>query len=199
MKIPDDMTDRWPRFELEIFQEPTGIPNEWDAELLAKGAPKGLVGGRYKALSGLTLLEVPNYGPLVRFGSHMLCGAVCLDPRSGAIVDIGYVETETAYLPRGFIGSPSLVNSSLDQFITSVRAVIARFPYDSGEYNSDDVPDEVIDRFWDECDRAVGEMREALRRIDPVAIYVDGFWETFLDDVQMGDFSTARIFRNTET
>ena len=146
MKIPDDVTDRWPRFELVTFPEPTGIPNEWDAELLAKGAPKGLIGGRYRVASKLALLDAPSYGPLVRFGFHMLHSAVCLDPLSGAIMDIGYVETETAYLPRGFFDSPSLVNSSLDQFISSVRAVIARFPYDSGEYNSDDVPDEEIDR-----------------------------------------------------
>lgn len=29
--------ERWPRFKIVTYSAPTGIPNGWDAELLAKG------------------------------------------------------------------------------------------------------------------------------------------------------------------
>ncbi len=189
MKIDGDAADKWPRFELVTFLEPTGIPNRWDAELLTKGAPKAALGYMYRAARELTLIEAPGFGPLVRFGSSALYHAICLDPRAGAIVQIGYMESETANLPQGAFGHPTLVNSSLDRFIASVRAIIARFPYDSSVPGRPVDNDEELDALTQEWERAADEMQETLYRIDPAIREVDGFWETFLWDVRIGDFS----------
>jgi hypothetical protein len=56
----------WPCFTLVTCKAPTGIPHGWDAELLEKGAPDGLV---CRAARELTLLEHPDAGPLVCFGT----------------------------------------------------------------------------------------------------------------------------------
>lgn len=50
--------------------------------------------------------------------------------------------------------------------------------------------DSSLDRTRAELDRAVDDLKRALSAIDPTAMEdLDGFWMTFLDDVQMGDFS----------
>src|SRR5215472_16800905 len=66
--MPDIHVDRWPHFEMVTFSEPTGIPFGWDKELVSKGVPKDLLGA-YNVAHELTLLEVPDYGPLVCFGA----------------------------------------------------------------------------------------------------------------------------------
>jgi hypothetical protein len=189
--MSDNTADRWgARFELVTFSEPTGMPHGWDAELLRTGVPKVLF-GCYEAANELTLLEVPHDGQLVCFGASGPYGSVCLDPRTGAIV---YVNT-----PEGkVLAPPRFVNSSLEQFIASVRAVLDRFPFDSegtGEGRErDDLADEWAheDKLINEWDQAGSELTETLRRIDPAvgAVPRDGFWMTFMGDVQMGDFST---------
>jgi SUKH-4 immunity protein len=67
------------------------------------------------------------------------------------------------------------VNSTLKQFCESVESVIQRYPF---EDPSDDL-DEV----------AEGPRRE-LAQIDTAAAAHNGFWETFTDDVAMGDYLT---------
>jgi hypothetical protein len=66
--MPATPVDRWPHFEMVTFSAPTGIPFGWDQELVSKGVPKDLL-GQYHAAHELTLLKVPNYGPLVCFSS----------------------------------------------------------------------------------------------------------------------------------
>src|SRR5581483_2744499 len=183
--------DRWPHFEMVTFSEPTGIPNGWDVDLLRKGVPKSLL-GRYDAADELTLLAGPNFDPLVCFGNSGSFVKICLDPRTGQVVDIVY-DSKSGIVhsdvdSRDWLVRPAmLVNSSLDQFIASVRAVYDRFPFDSGEsYDSDDNADE-----WD---HAVEDLMKILRQMDVAAVAnPDGFWRTFLDDVQMGDFSTVAV------
>ena len=41
--MAEEQTAHWPRFTLVTYAAPTGIPHGWDAELLEKGAPDGLV------------------------------------------------------------------------------------------------------------------------------------------------------------
>src|SRR5215469_9719412 len=121
MPVPPE--DRWPRFEMVTFSEPTGIPFGWDKELVSKGVPKNLF-RRYNAAHELTLLEVPDYGPLVCFGTEHW-DYVCQDPHTGAIVYAAYMPPNVVNLGPGFfVGPPTIVNSSLDQFIASVRAVV---------------------------------------------------------------------------
>lgn len=99
--------------------------------------------GSYNAAHELTLLEIPDYGPLVCFTSTLLYDRLCQDPHTGAIVYVAYMPPNTVNLGPAFVvGLPGLVNSSLDQFIASVRAVFERFPFysrDTGE--GDDLDD----------------------------------------------------------
>jgi hypothetical protein len=189
--MPGDPTQRWPYFALVTFSTPTGIPHGWDAELLSKGAPKGLL-GRYTALNALTLVEAPGYGPLVRFGATMGTNSVCLDPHTGRIVELMYVPTATIHLPSGVHGLPGSVNSSLNQFIDSVRATFERFPFDGGVGTDSD-------RLYSELDQAVHDLTDILRGIDTPALADEStFWRTFLDDVQMGNFLTEDIMNQRQ-
>jgi SUKH-4 immunity protein len=200
-QMPEDPTARWLRFELVTFSAPTGIPHGWDAELLNKGVPKSLL-GRYRARSELVLVEVPDYGPLVCFGTTMVTNSVCLDPRTGAIVETDYVPTVIRDPSRGGYGLPGFVNSSLGQFIASVRAVLNRFPFNSTDTGADRELDERTreraraEQREGEWNHAVEDLTEILRQIDPAAVADEyTFWRTFVDDVQMGNFATEGILR----
>ena len=87
--MPHTPVDRLPHFEMVTFSEPTGIPFGWDTELVSKGVPKDLL-GTYNAARELTLLEVPDYGPLVCFSPITMHSDefFCQDPHTGAIVVI---------------------------------------------------------------------------------------------------------------
>jgi hypothetical protein len=65
------------------------------------------------------------------------------------------------------------VNSTLEQFCESVKAVIQRYPF--GDPSAD-------------LDEVAEELRQELSQIDSAAAAHNGFWETFTDDVAMGDY-----------
>jgi SUKH-4 immunity protein of toxin-antitoxin system len=190
MTDADDRADRGPHFELVAFPEPTGIPHAFAAPLLERGAPKAML-GRYHAAPALTLLEVPDHGQFVRFGTNGLYGAICLDPRTRAVVEVGTFEEEATInaVATGIPGPPSFVNSSLDQFIASVRAVLDRFPFGGGEAGMDS----DIDRLESEWNRAADELEATLGVIDPALVNANAYWLDFLSDVRIGDFSTAEV------
>lgn len=198
--MPDATADRWPRFEVVTFSVPTGIPNDWDRELVSKGAPKDLLLGAYQAANELALVEVPGGEQLACFGT---CGrnySICLNPRTGAVVNIIKDDTDATYQASDVEISPIFVNSSLDQFIASVRAVVNRFPFDIGEGGDDPGLDDRAnewaqsDRLFSEWDRSAEDLLEILGRIDPAATAdLDGFWATLVSDVQMGDYSTKMV------
>lgn len=205
LRLPDHdaSRDRWPRFELVTFSQPSGIPNGWDAELLEKGVPKSLL-GRYSAIGQLVLLGIPGYGPLVCFGVDGVFVKICLDPHTGEVVDVVLdkkpgKQPSSTHGPAAVIRPPLLVNSSLNLFIESVQAVLNRFPFDSGDSvrevrNAQTDGWAIAEERMREWDRAVRELAEALRQIDPPAIADESsFWRTFMDDVQMGDFSTEDV------
>lgn len=180
--MPEEPANGWPRFELVTFPEPTGFPRELAAPLLGKGAPKSLLGQGYQAADSLTLLDAPPFGRFVRFASDDVTDDMCLDPRTGQVVVITHVP-----------GTPPwLVNSSLEQFIESVRFVIGRFPFDAGfSVEERDVNSHAFDSRWD---RVVDELAEALRRIDPVAFSdEDSYWREFIESVQMGNYTTKFV------
>lgn len=174
MQMPDATTHRWPRFELVTFPEPTGIPHGWDEPLVRQGVPKALIARTYRAASTLMLLDDPRYGPLVRFGKSGVSDSICLDPRTGHIVMIVDAPDGPAWL----------VNSSLEQFIASVRVVIGRFPFYERERGND----------LEELERIGDELAQAIGSIDPAAVVdPNGFWQMFIADVMNGDFATEDI------
>ncbi len=191
--MPDGVSGRahWPRFEMVHFPEPTGIPHGWDKEMLRNGVPKEFL-GLYDAAPTLTLLTVQDDRQFVCFGTSGDDNHLCLDPLTGAVVEIIDVATATPYKSSGVHGSPIFVNSRLDQFIAAVHAVVARFPFEDG----------VPDQEWDREDgdlitpwaQSANELLETLSRIDPVAMADRrGFWMTFVSDVLIGDYSVESV------
>lgn len=190
--MAEEQTVHWPRFTLVTYSAPTGISHGWDADLLEKGAPDGLI---CEAARELTLVEHPDAGPLVRFGRTGLNDYVCLDPRTKQVVSILYGAFRTGDPQPEFVGSAWVVNSSLDQFIASIRAVTERFPFDSevtrkGRRGEED-EEARGERRFNEWAQAVLELGETLDRIDPAHPVLGGeFWHIFLADVSMGLYAS---------
>lgn len=83
------------------------------------------------------------------------------------------------------------MNADLDLFTSCVRAVIERFPfYEDVEFNEGEYD-------WDgELEKrksAAEELGSLLLEIDSSALEFNGFWETFLDDVVIGDYSVEEV------
>jgi SUKH-4 immunity protein len=190
--MAEEQTADWPRFTLVTYSAPTGIPHGWDAELLEKGAPDGLV---CEAARALTLLEHPDAGPLVCFGTMGPDDYICLDPRTKQVVLVVYGAFRTGDPQPRFVGPTWLVNSSLDHLIASIRAVTERFPFDSevsgkGRRGEED-EDDRDERLLNEWAQAVLELGEALDRIDSAHPVLGGeFWGDFLADVSMGNYAS---------
>lgn len=199
--MPAEQTDRWPRFTLVAYSRPTGIPNGWDEDLLEHGVPDGLA---CRAVPQLILLHDADSGPLVGFATHGPSCYLCLEPRTKRVVDIIVDRAiETVNPAYGTVRrSAWLVNSSLDQFIASVRGVTTRFPFDrEGELKHGQLPTPGYpypSAFWDtiagEWERAAAEMLVTLRAIDAASVAnPDGFWMTFIADVQLGSYGTRHV------
>jgi SUKH-4 immunity protein len=193
--MAEEQTVHWPRFKVVTYSAPTGIPHGWDAELLEQGAPDGLI---CTAARELILMEHPDAGPLVCFGTTGPDDYVCLDPRTKQVVLVVYGAFRTGDPQPAFVGPAWLVNSSLDHFIASVRVVTERFPFDSEVTGKDRRGEEDEDardeRLLNEWAQAVVDLAEILDRIDPAAFADPGeFWHTFVADVSMGNYSTEDI------
>lgn len=107
---------------------------------------------------------------------------VCLDSHTGEVLAIivGPPGDEWAEWP---------INSTLERFTASVGAVLNRYPFDSPQAKGES-DDSYLDRTRGELDRAADDLKAALSAIDPREVEdPDGFWMTFIDDVQMGNFS----------
>ncbi|MGH3222726.1 MAG: SUKH-4 family immunity protein [Streptosporangiaceae bacterium] len=133
--------------------------------------PKGFIGRRYAADSSLVLLERPGSEAILRFGSSGLADVIGIDLATGHVVEI-------INAPHS---APLFVNTSIEQFVRTVRAIINRFPY----YDSD------ADEY--EIQTVANELREIIRHIDLEAAVPDRYWSTFVDDVEIGDLSTEAI------
>lgn len=168
--------------ELMTFPKPTSIPHQLAAPLLERGVPKDML-EYYRAASELTLLDIPGDRQFVRFGLLGYSDQVGLDPHTGEVVALLDLRG------GGREWAVRRINSSLEQFTTSVGAVLNRYPFDSSQADEES-DDSYLERTRAELDRAVGDLKKALSAIDPAAMDdPDGFWMAFLDDVQMGDFS----------
>jgi hypothetical protein len=139
--------------------------------LFVDGVPKRFIGRRYTADSSVALLDRQDHKPILRFGSTGLSGAIGVDLATGHIVEVIDVPD-----------SPLLfVNTSIEQFTQTVKAVIDRFPY----YEEGAAEEEI--------QGVASELLEKIRNIDPAAAVPDRYWSTFVDDVEIGDLSTEAI------
>jgi len=166
-----------PRFETRVFAESPQVVGliahlpEVRRALFETGIPKGLLGGRYLADPELTVLAREGLASVVRFGTSGRTDAIGVAVDSGNVVDI----IDVPWVPANF------VNTTVGLFTRTVQALVERFPYYSK------------DAEWVEIDSVCVELRKIIRSIDAGAVMPDYYWPTFVDDVQMGDFSTEDI------
>lgn len=138
----------------------------------ADGLPKSFVSARYRASEALSVTSDEDGHELVRFGSTILDGSMCLDPRSGEVVELVGPARKRVF-----------VNSSLPAFTSVVRDVSRAFPF---------YPDGATD---EEIDAAAERAAEIIRRVDEEALVADGYWSTVISDITIGDWATEDILR----
>lgn len=125
--------------------------------------PAGLIGREYVASDQAELIR--DAPPVLAFGHVGLQGRIGVNVVSGEIV----------HAPAPGSSDLNPVNSTLKQFCESVESVIRRYPFDDPS---------------DDLDEVAEGLRQELAQIDATAAAHNGFWETFTDDVAMGDYLT---------
>lgn len=159
-----------PKYELVTF--PIGELGAPSYPSLAEiVVPKSLVGGEYSVLGQLEFLEVSGREKLIAFGASGLRGRICLDTVSGAVVQVPVLRQPDR----------REVNASMELFGQCIETVISQFPF-YGIDDDDEVTHEVSVR-----------LRRYLAAIDPVTQSHNGFWETFIDDLDMGVYATEEV------
>ena len=119
------MSVGYPRFETTVFAESPEI-----SELLAplpsvrralfeEGVPKRFLADIYYTDPGLTLVRKESNGVVVRFGSSGWRGAIGIDVATGNVIQVIDARQKLT-IP---------VNTALDLFTLTVKALIDRFPY----------------------------------------------------------------------
>ncbi|MDD9381280.1 SUKH-4 family immunity protein [Streptomyces sp. ZAF1911] len=152
-----------PEFVLIPAESPPGVPTQIASDLRETGIPGGLIGYEYRPLSEPVYIGGIGERGVVAIATSGLSGHVAVDVASGHVVQI---QSATAWH----------VNRDLDSFNRCVAAVIARFPFYA------DGDDEV-------CTEKADELRDLISSIDETALVRDGFWDTFCDDVAIGDYA----------
>jgi hypothetical protein len=155
-----------PEFVLIRIEAPPEVPTRIAVDLGETGIPGGLIGYEYRPLSEPVYFGGIGERGLVAIATSGLFGRVGVDVASGHVVQVPTIESATA----------SHVNRDIDSFNRCVEAVIARFPFYA---EGDD------ERF----DKVAEELRDLVSGIDETALVRDGFWETFCDDVAIGDYA----------
>ena len=165
------------QFELRVFTEPEALGNLLEKypsvrrALFLDGVPREFIAPRYAADSSVTLLGHEGGEPLLRFGSGELSDAIAVDLVTGHVIEI--VD------PPG--DATLFVNTSVEKFTQTVKAVIDQFPY----YDTDASDEEIR--------TASDQVLDAVKKIDPEAAVPDRYWSTFVDDMRNGDLSTEEI------
>ncbi|WP_330302010.1 MULTISPECIES: SUKH-4 family immunity protein [unclassified Streptomyces] len=154
-----------PEFIVIHVKTSSGVPAQIAADLRETGIPGGLIGYEYRPLSEAAVLDGTGERGLVAIATSGLFGRVAIDAATGRMVHVPEVASAVA----------NHVNKDLKSFNRCVAAVIARFPF----YEDDE----------ERCEEVAEEVREVISAIDGTALAKDGFWETFCDDVGMGDYA----------
>lgn len=155
-----------PEFVLIRIEAPPEVPTRIAVHLGETGIPGGLIGYEYRPLSEPVYFGGIGERGLVAIATSGLFGRVGVDVASGHVVQVPTIESATA----------SHVNKDIDSFNRCVETVIARFPFYA---EGDD------ERF----DKVAEELRDLVSGIDETALVRDGFWETFCDDVAIGNYA----------
>ncbi|MFD4594657.1 SUKH-4 family immunity protein [Streptomyces rubiginosohelvolus] len=155
-----------PEFGLVAVEVPYEVPTPIAVDLRETGIPGGLIGYEYRPLSEPVYFGGSGERGLVAIATNGLFGRIAIDVASGHVVQIPNVQSSTTHH----------VNRDLDSFRRCIAAVIARFPF-------------YADGDGEGFEEVAEELRELVSGIDGTALANDGFWETFCDDVAIGDYA----------
>lgn len=155
-----------PEFVLITIEAPPEVPTHIAVDLRKTGIPGGLIGYEYRPLSEPVYIGEIGQRGLVAIATSGLLGRIAIDVATGHVVQIPNVEPSTTHH----------VNRDLDSFSRCIAAVIARFPF----YAAGDKA---------RSEETAEELRELVSGIDGTALANDRFWETFCDDVAIGDYA----------
>ncbi|MFI0813430.1 SUKH-4 family immunity protein [Streptomyces echinatus] len=155
-----------PEFVLITVESPPEVPTQIAVDLRETGIPGGLIGYEYRPLREQVYFGGIGERGLVAIAKSGLFGRIAVDVASGHVVQIPHAESSTTHH----------VNRTLDSFNQCIAAVIARFPFfaEGDEERFEEVAE---------------ELRELVSGIDGTALADNGFWETFCDDVAIGDYA----------
>ncbi|PKW00257.1 SUKH-4 immunity protein [Streptomyces sp. 1222.5] len=156
-----------PEFVLLTLEPPHEVPTQIAVALSETGVPGGSIGYEYRPLSEPALFGAFGERGPVAIATSGLCARIAVDVASGRLVQLSDVASSTTHH----------VNRDLDSFISCVAAVVARFPF----YAEGD----------EGCEEVAEELRRLISEIDETAQAGDGFWQTFCDDVAIGDYADA--------
>jgi hypothetical protein len=143
------------------------------AAALRAGVPKNVF-GTYVASPEASWADVYSARPLVEIATCDTLGALCVDARTGEVVE---ARPNRPGLPRMTPGQPEpslFVASSLPQFIEALAVAVHLLR----DYSNDE------DRYGSVAD----ELEEAIRQIDPAAVAEETFWASVISDVSFGYF-----------
>jgi hypothetical protein len=161
----------WPQYEVVSVELSPEVPSNVVSNFTEISVPRRLIGYEYRVLERATIAENAAGANLVAFGSSGSRGLVCIDVDSGRIV----------HLPLRGVPQINGVNDNIQLFRGCVRAVIERFPF----YN--------VSAESEEYQEVADDIRNIINEIDASALMNDGFWQTFTDDVEIGDYATEFI------
>ncbi|MGK3944937.1 SUKH-4 family immunity protein [Streptomyces sp. RP5T] len=155
-----------PEFVLITVEAPPEVPTQIAVDLNKTGIPVGLIGYEYRPLSKPVYFEGIGERGLGAIPTSGLFGRIAVDVASGHVVQIPDVESSTTHH----------VNRDLGSFSRYIEAVIARFPFyaEGGEERSEEVAE---------------DLRELVSDIDGTPLADNGFWETFCNDVTIGNYA----------
>ncbi|MCP9994691.1 SUKH-4 family immunity protein [Streptomyces werraensis] len=125
-----------------------------------------MIGYEYRPLSEPVFLTGIGERGLVAIATSGLFGRIAVDVATGHVVQIPTIDSARV----------RHVNSDLGSFSRCVAAVIARFPF-------------YADGDEDRYEEVAEELRDLIAGIDETALADNGFWETFCDDVAIGDYA----------
>ncbi|MFJ9381603.1 SUKH-4 family immunity protein [Streptomyces sp. NPDC101455] len=155
-----------PEFVLIRVAAPPEAPAQIAVDLGEASIPAGLIGYEYQPLSEPVFLAGIGERGLVAIATSGLFGRIAVDVATGHVVQIPTIDSARA----------SHVNSDLGSFSRCVAAVIARFPF-------------YADGDEDRYEEVAEKLRDLISGIDETALAHNGFWETFCDDMAIGDYA----------
>ncbi|MFE2728471.1 SUKH-4 family immunity protein [Kitasatospora sp. NPDC059327] len=155
-----------PEFVLIRVEAPLGAPDQIAVDLNETGIPAGLIGYEYRPLDDPVFLGEIGERGLVAIATSGLFGRIAVDVATGHMVQVPTMDSART----------RHVNRDLGSFNQCVAAVIARFPF-------------YADGDEDRYEEVAEELRDLISGIDGSALAANGFWETFCDDVAIGDYT----------